>query len=953
MSQDLDLRAEDHLESSDGTSPADDGLDTFAPVTSPATEVADDVGHHEQPARAEQPRRLDDDSTRNRSLLTKLATAAAQNWKATLIIWAVIIGVGMYAYGGGLRREGFPPVNLPIVVVDGNYFVDGADRVDADVAQPLAAAYGEIDGVEEVQSFSLGNSYAVVVQFSDQFTSPEGAELLRQVNPSIGLPPEAEITVRDLDATKFLEVYDLLVTVSGPADATPEQLEAEAANLQAFLQTSTDIDRADVRNLLTEAVNPTTGEAEIRQTRFVRVALAETGQYDDAIAVGLVRADDSGLDLLGFSDHINDLLDEQQVLGDGYRAAITADFAEDIRYQLSTLSGNLLQGLIAVALVSLLLIGWRVSVVTALFMGTVMVASLAALWLVGYSLNTITLFGLILTLGLLVDDAIVISESIDANRGESDDPIGVVRTAINRVGTASMAGTLTTVLVFAPMAFVSGVLGEFIRAIPVTVIITLLLSFLFSIVFISALSKPFFLKGKHPHNPVIRAEEAAARTLGRLAEYPSSNGWKGAGVGVGIFVGTIAMIMGSFQIAATVGFNIFPESDDSNAIFLTADYDPGTTIEEAQEIATQIDQVVIDVAGDEIVASQYINANERQLQSFIELTNFDGRDVTAPTLVEQMQERLDPIAGIRVSVQTLQNGPPTEDFPFAAQIAVEADTVAAGQALADDLRLALIGAELDKATGEATTILDAIVSTDGQIFRVDGDRQLEVRAKYSTDDLTGNLDATEALVGDLFGADELAARGLPSDAITFDFGQESDNQDDFASLGRAMMIALVLMFLLLFFQFRSFVQPLLIFLAVPFSFFGVFSMLSLTGNPISFFVGVGFIALIGVVVNNTILLVDAANQARRRGLRPGLAIAEAVERRFRPLLATTITTVVGLLPLALSDPFWEALSFTLIGGLLSSTFLGLLAFPVFYLAVEGVRTPLRNMVRRRFDKPLV
>lgn len=97
---------------------------------------------------------------------------------------------------------------------------------------------------------------------------------------------------------------------------------------------------------------------------------------------------------------------------------------------------------------------------------------------------------------------------------------------------------------------------------------------------------------------------------------------------------------------------------------------------------------------------------------------------------------------------------------------------------------------------------------------------------------------------------------------------------------------------------------------------------------------VGFIALTGVVVNNTILLVDAANQARRRGLRPGEAIAEAVERRFRPLVATTLTTVVSLLPLALSDPFWQSLSFTLIGGLISPTIMVLVAFPVFYLAVE-------------------
>ena len=129
---------------------------------------------------------------------------------------------------------------------------------------------------------------------------------------------------------------------------------------------------------------------------------------------------------------------------------------------------------------------------------------LGGLWVFGFSLNTITLFGLILTLGLIVDDAIVISESIDANGRESE-PVGVIRTAIDRVGSASFAGTLTTVVVFSPMLFVGGILGEFIRSIPATVIITLLLSFLFSIVFIPAVARRFLLKGG-PSQPGARKE---------------------------------------------------------------------------------------------------------------------------------------------------------------------------------------------------------------------------------------------------------------------------------------------------------------------------------------------------------------------------------------------------------------------------------------------------------------
>ncbi|MCO4835767.1 MAG: efflux RND transporter permease subunit, partial [Acidimicrobiaceae bacterium] len=197
------------------------------------------------------------------------------------------------------------------------------------------------------------------------------------------------------------------------------------------------------------------------------------------------------------------------------------------------------------------------------------------------------------------------------------------------------------------------------------------------------------------------------------------------------------------------------------------------------------------------------------------------------------------------------------------------------------------------------------------------------------------------------------ARGLAPDALGFDFGLESDNQDDFAGLQYAGLIALALMLLLLTIQFRSLAQSMLIFLAIPFSFFGVFGALMLSDNPLSFLAVVGFIALIGVAVNNTILLVDAANQERRNGTGIGESIGSAVTSRFRPLVATTITTVAGLLPLSLADPFWESLGFTLMGGLVSSTVLVLLSFPAFYIALETVRTFVRNLVRGWLGKPLI
>ncbi len=882
-----------------------------------------------------------------RSVITSIAVFATTKWKATAAFFAVVVVAGLSAFTFGLDREGFPPINTPISIVSGTWFVDDATVVDDDLVRPFKEQFETVEGVVSVDSEARPSSFAIVVEFDSDIDSATGTALLTDLDLT---PPDgADVTYNAVNAAKLVGQYDVLVSVIGPSGAEPSDLEAQAASLAGYLAADDAIDTADVRNLVTTSIDPATGAEEQRQTRFTRVALSSEG-YDDAITVGIIRADDADLDVLQFSDRLDGLLAaDNGVLDEGYNAFVTADFATGVRSQLSSLTTNLLTGLAAVALVSLILIGWRVAVLTAGFMALVTLGSLAGLWGIGFSLNTITLFGLILTLGLIVDDAIVISESIDANKGESAEPVGVIRAAIDRVGSASFAGTLTTVVVFSPMLFVGGILGEFIRPIPTTVIITLLLSFLFSIVFIPAIARWFLINDRPVRNPVARIERRLAVRAGRLAAYPSGNGPKGWAVGGGLAAFAIVMVMVGGSIAGTLGFSIFPAGKDAVAIAINSEFPAGTTIEEAEEIADRVDAVVLDVLGDDLERSQYLRGNERLTETFVDLSPIGDRP-TAPQFVEQIEAGIAGIQGARITVAAAENGPPVLEFPFAAQIAVDDVTAEAGQALAVEIRDELRGLEL-QVGGDTVTILDAIVSTDGVIARTDGERFVEVRAQYDNDEVTGNLNATQDYLEDRYPQSELEARGLAPDALGFDFGLESDNQDDFAALGVAGLVALLLMLVVITVQFRSLAQSLLIFLAIPFSFLGVFSILSVTDNPLSFLVTVGFIALIGVAVNNTILLVDAANRARGAGKTAGEAIQEAITRRFRPLVATTLTTVVGLLPLALSDPFWESLGFTLIGGLVSSTFFVLLAFPAFYLGLEAIRTPVRNVARRRMGKP--
>ncbi len=897
-----------------------------------------------------------DDVVSSSNPITRLAMASARNWKAVMVVWASLLLLGGFAYFSALPREGFPPINTPFALVTGPYFVGDADQVDADVAQPLAEAYLDVDGVQRVQSFASDDFVTVFVEFDQSFTSDDGVAALRALD--VDLPDAADVSINPVNAASFLNRFDLLVSVvDDTADIPTEELQAladEVADTIAVLDATAEV---EVIAPFTEAIDPATGQSVIRETGFSRNAVTNewfgfdgdvtqlSAPFGDAVIIGVAKNADSGLDALGTSDAVADVLDGA-VLPDGVDARISADFSPGIRTQISSLQGNLLTGLLAVAVVSFLLIGWRVATVTALFMVTVLAVAFILLWIFGVSLNTISLFALILTLGLLVDDAVVISEAIVANADEADGPVDAVRLAIDRVGYASFSGTLTTVLVFFPLLFVTGILGEFIRIMPITVIVALLVSFVLSIVLISALSGIFILAGGPNRNPLVGLQRKAAEGLGSIASLPGRNRVAGSIVGVGAVVVALGFVVAAFAVAGGLSFNIFPPAKDTNQIFVVAEFDPGTTLDQAKERSDEIDSAIVDAVGEDLVGVNYYFSSEREANVLIDLTPFQDRDPTVKDFVTGIEENLAGLEGSRVTVSQVDNGPPAEDFPWATQIS--SDDPAAAEAFAAALADELSGATVTRTNGETEPIVETVISTAGSVVRYDGVRIVEVRARFDAEDTTALLEATEALVTERYPAE---VRGEGAVSLAFDYGQESDNAEDFANTQSLYLLALVLMSVLLVLQFRSIVKPFLVILAIPFSLFGAFTALSLSDNPISFFFMIGFTGLLGIVVNNTILLTDAANQARRAGHSRSEAIGEAVRLRFRPLVATTITTIVGLAPLAISDPFWEALSFTIMFGLLSSTVLVLIAFPFFYIAFDWFGGTIWNLITGRGEGP--
>lgn len=867
-------------------------------------------------------------------MLRKIVIFFASRPALTVSLWLLAVGFGVIAYTSLLPREGFPSVEVPIAVASGAYLVDDAERVDQEVAGPIAEAVGAKDGVESVQTFARDSSFSVVVSFESSIRSAEGVELITSTVDGLDLPPEAILDVQPINASRFLNEFDLLVGVFAGPDTTAEELEAAAADLLPLFESEAEVGRVEVVELISRGIDPVTGEEAARESDF-NLLTTEAGdglEFRPSIAVGVVAAD--GVDSLAIRDASDRALDQAaDTLPDGFDAIVAIDFATQIRQQIGSLQGNVLTGVVAVAIVALLLISWRASVVTALFIVTVLATTVGVLFLIGISLNTVSLFGVILALGLFVDDAIVITESIAANKEEGLDDLSIIRRAIERVGTASVSGTLTTVLVFAPMLAISGILGEFIRILPMSVMTALLVSVVLSFVFIPLATRYLVLPAKQDRGLLTGIEERLANAIAGLPAVAGAKGLLRSGLAVGLSVAMTAV--GLFVFAPRVGFNIFPPQKDSIVIAVDVTFPPGTTIDDARDIALDVNQQAAAALGADLVQGYTFDGNERGALGQFTLTELGGRP-TAPTLVEEVLTPLaDDYGRARVTFSQVSAGPPEATFPFQVQIFDEDVEVlsTAAETIAADLE----GSSVERSNGTTFTVVETEVGLADVVARTDGRRLVEVRARFDADDVTTTTAQTQAFLEERYGEAELAAIGLGSDALEFDFGLESDNQESFSSMPLAFLIALGSMLILLVIQFRSIIQWLLVFLAIPFSFFGVFGGLLLTNNVISFFVMLGLIGLIGIAVNNTILLTDFANQERRAGHDRRTAIQNAVRQRFRPLVATSLTTVAGLLPLALSDPFWEALGMTIIFGLLSSTFLVLISFPFYYLAIEALR----------------
>lgn len=858
----------------------------------------------------------------------------------TLFIWLSVVVLGIMSYTSWMRKEGFPAISVPIGIVQVVSFDKSASEVDSTFAQPILGELKNLDSVKDISTTSTDQGASLVITFEEGTdVQSELDQIKADLSPK--LPQgSAQVLYIKLEAGKLTEQGDDLLISVHKAGLSPAELDQASDRLVPILEENLSLAEGARTVRLIESVETPNGLIE-QQVRFDRYYDKQTGTIEPASVVAVKGIE--GVDQLELYDQVEELINSEKVESIGATASISADFAESIREQVSGLQRNLLEGLIAVLVVSFILISLRGSVITALAMTTTVLTTVAMLNLIGYTINTITLFSLVLCLALIVDDTTIMVEAIDAGLKKGGKFKEVVRSSFRKVARASATGTFVTILAFAPMLFIGGILGEFIRAIPVTIIISLLVSLMVSFVFIPLMMRLTY--GKLKDGKVAsklrfmdKVEGAIGTGLSRVILWSGQTMKRKLLTRLGAVVLSLAVVISGVMIFTKVEFNIFPSPKDGNEIYVQGSVVDGenATIENTEAMTDKALSILQAELGDNLsrlsLSGQGGNADRNGFFASVILIPYGERDVTSVDLAKKLQEKLSAeVAGLRLSAEPAGVGPPAGAFA----VNINVDDEAKAYKLAEDLKVFLSATDIKRIDGTVTKLKDPRITPSVIVVREGEQRIIRVGADFYDKDTSTLVLLAQKAVEDTFNENRLKEYDLASTDINFDFGQEEENQDSFNSMGQAALPLFIAMFVLMALLFKSLIQPVLIFTALPFAFFGVATGLYLTNNPISFFSMLGVFALIGISLNNTILLTDYANQARSEGKSPTEAIAVAVRERLRPLLTTSLTSVLALLPLALNDPFWEGLAYALIFGLLSSTILVLLVFPYFYLITSS------------------
>jgi hydrophobic/amphiphilic exporter-1 (mainly G- bacteria), HAE1 family len=669
-------------------------------------------------------------------------------------------------------------------------------------------------------------------------------------------------------------------------------------------------------------------------------------------------------------------------------------------------------GILATLVLLLFLRSFKSTAIIALAIPISIVATFFLMYLSRVSLNIMSLSGLALGIGMLVDNSIVVLESIFRYRRMGHSIREAADLGAGEVGKAVVASTMTTVCVFVPIVFVEGVAGQLFADQALTVTFALLASLLVSIMLIPMLSS----LGGEPGASVVKkpTREPEERTFFLARPYL----WfLDRALGARLVAVSVAVVLfgGSLALLSRLGSELIPEISQGE-FFIDFQLPPGTVLRETSERLAEVERLLEENDDIELLYTIVGSGNQTGV-SAVEEREHIGQTLVRlkPGILHEDEdaviEHLRSILGGIPALEYKFTRPALFSFKTPVEVVVQGYNLNALKVHAErlkqqigdmaglrDLKSSTEGGNPEvhiqfdrrKLAGYGLNVSDAAAMVRNKIQGdiasefIDGERRIDIRVRLSEEDrrslgdlrdLRLNLaDGTSVFLSSVAevqlqeGPTEIRRIGpqraavisanitgrdlqsvvrdiesflegflLPADFIAFVAGQSEERAVAFDSMRFAILLAIFLVYLVMASQFESLVQPFIIMFAIPFALIGVALSLVLTQQVLNVVVLIGAVILSGIVVNNSIVLIDYTNQLRRRGASKFEAVRQACAVRLRPILMTTTTTVLGLLPMALSwgegAELRVPLAVTIIGGLLVSTLLTLVLIPVLYTLV--------------------
>ena len=701
----------------------------------------------------------------------------------------------------------------------------------------------------------------------------------------------------------------------------------------------------------------------------------------------------------------------------GTETVITYDAADDIAHDLVELSRVGLETIVLVMILLFLTLGWRESLVAGASIPLSFLIAFIGLAASGNTINFISLFSLILAIGILVDSGIVVVEAIHTRLAKTAGKRDAAVLAIKEYAWPLIAGTMTTVAVFVPLFFLSGIVGKFIASIPFTVIFVLLASIFVALGLVPLLA--IFLIRKEPSRIEKIQEEYNERAKvwyerylrNILGDRRKENRF--LWLMVGLFV--ISLLL---PITGLVKVVFFP-SEDMEFIYVEVEKPLGTALADTDIAVREVEEMLY---GDERIASFVSDVGTGSFFSGtgasgsnignITLNLAEDRKESSAEIVTSLREELKAITSARIVVSEPAGGPPTgaaisvtfvgddlADLGTAVDQGARVLSEVPGTAnvdtsMRDDGAEFVVRLDSARAAELGVSPLTAADTLRGALFGVkatdirEGATDIEVRTKLNlnpnyrdpSETAHATIDAVRSLTvpgrtgpvplssiatityepanASIRHEDGTRIATLTADAakggnpiqIAADFGdrmedvslpegvtmkvggESEDVNQSFAEMGIALLAGAALMLAILVLEFNSFRHSLYLLSIIPLSLVGVFFGLMLTGSPLSFPSMLGVIALAGVIINHAIILMDSIARIGKERSDKSLTdvVVEAASSRFRPIVLTTVTTVIGMVPLSLAAGMWGPLAFSIMFGLAWSMVLTLVLVPVLY-----------------------